>query len=100
MASEKSLQNYLFAQCKKHKIFIRKMEAAGRRGFPDCLLIYKGDVLFAELKSPTGRGRLSRLQQIEINRLQAHCAKVWVLDSREGVDDVIKKITNGKTPKI
>jgi len=92
MASEGSLEKYLIAQCNAHRILIRKLQAVGRVGFPDRTLIYGGQVIFVELKSPTGKGRLSKMQEREILKLRDVGAEVRVVMTREQVDDVITEI--------
>jgi hypothetical protein len=92
MKTEAGLQLYLFRQAKMHQIFCRKMEASGRRGFPDVLLI-NDRVVFVELKTPAGTGRLSALQKREIDLLRRAGADVRVIDTVEGVDDLIAELT-------
>lgn len=92
MRTEKNLQDYLFRQAKMRSIFCRKMQATGRRGFPDVMLI-NDRVVFIELKSPSGAGKLSEIQEREIARLKHAGADVRVIDTIEGVDDVIAQFT-------
>lgn len=91
MAGEGLLQRYLFAVAKEHNIIARKMAAVGRRGFPDVMLAAGGKIIFAELKNPNGRGRLSKLQEREIALMRRVGLEVRVIDSKEGVDDVIRE---------
>jgi len=91
--SEGLLQKYLFARAKENRVLARKMAAVGRRGFPDVLLARGGQIIFVELKSPTGRGRLSKLQEREIALMRSIGIDVRVIDSKEGVDDVIREFT-------
>jgi len=93
MASESNLETYLVNQCKAHRIFIRKLQAVGRVGFPDRSLIYGGRVIFVELKPPTGKGRLSKMQEREIKKLRDVGAEVRIIWTRKGVEDVIEEIT-------
>ena len=92
MKTEAHLQGYLFRQAKRHKIFCRKMQATGRRGFPDVMLV-NDRVVFIELKSPSGTGRLSALQFVEIGLLRHAGADVRIIDTKEGVDDLINELT-------
>ena len=94
MASEKDLQNYLFSIADAHGIYCRKVQAVGHTGFPDAFLVYSGRVALVELKSPTGKGRLSKKQEREIARLRAHNINVYIVDSYEGVDNVIRQIAD------
>tara|TARA_R110002096_G_scaffold130706_2_gene280033 strand:+ start:675 stop:959 length:285 start_codon:yes stop_codon:yes gene_type:complete len=92
--SEKSLQNYLFTRAANHDIFCRKVSAEGHTGFPDAFLVFAGRAALVELKSPTGKGRLSKKQEREIARLRDHGMNVYIVDSKDGVDEVIRNIAD------
>ena len=86
--SEDILQRQIVAKCRAHGIFVILTDAVGpalkfisdpkkkigfiswskargwSRGVPDLILIWKGSVLFLELKTPTGKGKLSEDQKI------------------------------------
>lgn len=67
----------------------RKWSSMNVRGVPDCIFINPhGYVIFIEFKSENGR--LSKLQKIEIDKLKAARAVVYVVNSvdigREIVD--------------
>ena len=94
MKTEAHLQAYLFRRAREHVIYCRKMEARGRVGFPDILMVRDSRVVFIELKSPLGTGRLSAMQKREIRRLRDAGAQVYVVDSKEGVDNVFKQIAD------
>jgi len=47
-----------------------------------------------ELKSPKGNGRLSKKQIIEIAALKEADINVYIIDSFEGVDNVIRQIAD------
>jgi len=94
MRTEKHLQNYLFKRAEDHNIYCRKMAITARRGFPDVMMIHKGKVVFVELKSPTGRYTLSKLQVREIARLDKAGASTFITNSKEGVDAVVEQLTN------
>jgi len=92
MTSEKSLQDYLIRKANFNGLYARKMQAVGHTGFPDVMLAVYGNPVFIELKSPTGRGRLSQKQKREIERMTKAGLTVLVLNSKEQVDDLIIKI--------
>lgn len=71
-----------------------KTECVGKRGFPDCTLIDNGQVIFVELKSPAGTGRLSKLQERTIQQMRAAGARVEVIDSVKGVNNLIRELTS------
>ena len=92
--SERNLQRYLIISAELHDIFCRKVQAIGHVGFPDMFLARNGRIVLVELKSPTGRGRLSRKQEKEIERLRNEGINVYVIDSYAGADDVIKNLAD------
>lgn len=94
MTSEKTLQMYLMRRARDHGIYARKVVAVGHTGFPDAFLVFAGRVVLVELKSPTGRGRLSPKQEREIARLGAHGVNVYIVNTKEGVDNVIKQLAD------
>ena len=91
--SEKNLQRYLIVSAELHDIFCRKIQAVGHVGFPDVFLAHRGRIVLVELKSPSGKGRLSKKQEREIERLKNVGVTVYVIDTFEGADDVITTLT-------
>ena len=62
-----------------------KFTSPGNTGVPDRLVLFPGGRLaFAELKAPGGR--LSRMQERQIERIRGLGFRVSVLSSREEVD--------------
>ena len=98
MVSEGSLQTYFKAQCLKNNILWRKMAFIGRRGCPDVFIAWGGKIILVELKSPSGKGKLSELQKREIQHLIDVGVSVRVINQRIEVDDIIKEITCGVGP--
>jgi len=95
MNSERALHRYVAKEAKRVGVLCRKVVYVGRRGCPDILLVFGGRVMLLELKSPTGKGRLSASQETEIQRLRVRGMDVRVINSQEEVDDAIKDITHG-----
>lgn len=85
---ERNIEQYLLDACKKHKIFVCKN--TGINGIPDRLIIKNGKCFFIELKKP-GES-LRELQEAVIDKMERKGAIVHVLDSKEGIDDVIQEI--------
>ena len=94
MKTEKQLQNYIKRQCSKHKIQFYKLNCEGQTGFPDLMLLYNGHIVFIEVKSPAGTGRVSERQKIMIERLQANGAVAHVIDNKQDADHVITYLIN------
>ena len=92
--SEKDLQHYLIVSAELHDIFCRKIQAVGHVGFPDVFLARSGRIVLVELKSPTGRGRLSRKQEKEIERLRNEGINVYIIDTFAEADNVIRQLAD------
>ena len=92
MKTEKDLQKYLKKQCKKNGVFFAKLESRSGRGFPDCILVFDTRVVFIELKSPAGTGRLSELQRRCHSSMSSAGADVRVMDSVARVDGIIDEL--------
>ena len=92
MAGEGKLQSYLFARCKEHDIYCRKIKFEGRRGCPDVMIAYEGHVVLIELKNPNEKGELSKLQEHELADLREHGVVALVLSQYDEVDRVIQKL--------
>jgi len=96
MNSEKSLQDYIKKGCIKRGCLVYKFASPNKRGVPDLIIItHQGIVLFVEVKSPTGKGKLSRLQEIEIEALRDHGMYVEVVDSKDGAK-IVFDIAEGR----
>ena len=79
--TESILQKHIIREAKLRGILALKVEAGGRRGLPDLLLIYNGQTVHLEVKNPSGTGRLSALQVHMIAELRDHGAQVHVTNS-------------------
>lgn len=72
---------------------IRKLSWIGRRGAPDRLIWWPGPIFaFVEVKAPDGR--ISTLQQREMERLAQAGFVVAVVWSEEDVDELLFLLTN------
>ena len=87
---ERDVEQHLVKRCKKHGIFCRKWVSVNNRGVPDRILIHGGKWWAVELKRPGGK--LTKLQQVEHRALQKAGAVVLVIDSKDGVDELIAHI--------
>lgn len=94
MNTERALQTYLLRQAMRLGVYARKTQALGRRGFPDCFLAANGRVVLVELKSPSGRGRLSLHQLHETDLLRAAGVEVQVINTKEQVDAIIEGLVD------
>lgn len=67
-----------------------KLESASSRGMPDRIVIYRGQIVFVELKAP---GWEPRPLQREVHEdLIKAGARVRVIDSYAGVDSLLREL--------
>jgi hypothetical protein len=85
---ERDLEAYFSKQCKKHGLLTLKLSVHFQRGWPDRVVpLENGEVLWVELKRPGGV--VSPLQQKVHDQLASRGHKVYVIDSKEGIDRVL-----------
>ena len=94
MQTEKNLQDYIMKECKKRNILCHKMESRTSRGWPDLLLMFGGQTVFIEVKSPSGTGKLSPHQVRTIHDIDCHGGWTWVVDSVLLADYAIEGLYN------
>jgi len=75
---------------------IRKLSWIGRRGAPDRFIWWPGPIFaFVEVKAPGGR--ISTLQQREMDRLAEAGFNVAVVWDEEGVDELLFLLTTSSS---
>lgn len=85
---ESHLEKYFTAQCKKKKLMTLKLHVRFSRGWPDRLvLLPDGKVLWVELKRPGGKPTPLQLKTHQDMWSYGHM--VYVIDSKEGIDNVL-----------
>ena len=88
---EKEVEKFLVREVKKIGGISFKFISPGNAGVPDRIVIFpSGKVVFAELK--TDKGKLTRLQEVQIKKISDLGADVRVLRGREGVKEFINEI--------
>ena len=94
--SEKEIENYLVRKIKNKKGIAYKFTSPGNSGVPDRLcLLPNGKIFFVELKSPGKKARA--LQVNQITKITKLGQRVYVLDSKEKVDEVLEtELSNWK----
>lgn len=88
MELEKDVESYLKRKVKAQGGLSYKFVSPGQRGVPDQLILYQGQVMFAEIKKSDGA--LRPTQKVQIRKMQQHGASVFVIWSRADVDEMIK----------
>ena len=100
--SESQIEKHLFYEIRKLKGLAYKFTSSGHAGVPDrVILLPNGTTIFVELKREDGR--LSSLQIETIRFFQENNIEVYVLYSKEEVDDFIKYVKmrlREKQPKL
>lgn len=87
MISEKELEAYLRIRIKKLGGVAYKFTSPGNDGVPDRLvLLPNGDMSFVELKAPGKKP--SKLQKVQIKRIENLGFKVYIVDSKEKVNEL------------
>ncbi len=75
---EREIEKRLGAELKKHGCLFYKFVSMGQAGVPDRIVITpSGQTIYVELK--TDAGRLTKLQRLQIERIEKQGAKVYVL---------------------
>lgn len=88
---EKEVEKFLVREVKKLGGISFKFISPGNAGVPDRIAILpNGRVVFAELK--TDKGKLTRLQGVQIKKISDLGADVRVLRGMEGVKEFINEI--------
>jgi Holliday junction resolvase len=71
MTTEAVLQTNIIRELQKHGCLCYKVKSIGNAGLPDLMIIRDRKTMFIEVKNPKGTGKVSRLQEYEIRRIQA-----------------------------
>ena len=88
---EKEIETYLRDQVKKAKGKAYKFESPGNVGVPDRIVIFPMNrIYFVELKAPGMKPR--PLQMKQMRDLENFGCQVYVLDSKEAVNEFISKV--------
>jgi hypothetical protein len=88
---ECEIEQYFVKRCREAGILQRKFVSPGHRDVMDRITVFKGDVHFVEIKAP---GKFLRPGQMrEHAKFRIAGAKVWTIDSIEGVEYFIEKVT-------
>lgn len=91
---EKSIESYFTDKVKALGGLCFKFISPGVSGVPDRLVIYKGCVVFVELKRPKAKPR--KLQKIMIAIIRRHGVPAFSFNSKEQVDILLAKLEKGE----
>ena len=85
---EKDIENYLVQQAKAIGALVRKVSWIGLNHCPDRLIMLPQITVWVEVKAPGEKPRAG--QQREHERMYEHGQTVYVVDSKESVDELIQ----------
>jgi Holliday junction resolvase len=89
--SEKSIRDAIVRYLRRVGAWHVVTTGVGRSGVPDLLVCYRGYFVALEVKKPVG-GKVSKLQAIEIKRIDKAGGEAQVVTSLEDVEAIIAKI--------
>ena len=89
--SEKNLQAKCLKRARLNGWLTYKFASPARRGVPDVIMVRQGEVVFVEFKNPNGKGKLSKLQEVEIAKLAAEDMFVYIVSSEEMFDAILQR---------
>ena len=96
--SEKHIEEYLSKQVKKSGGIAYKFSSPARRGVPDRMCLFpESAMMFVELKAPGKKP--TNLQLHEHKKIEALGFEVFVIDSKEQVDELIKMVEDFRGEK-
>jgi hypothetical protein len=85
---ESEIERYLVNQFQTAGAQVRKLQYVGRNGAPDRMIMFRRNVIFIELKAPGKKLRPD--QQREFMRMKSQGIRVYKVDSKEAVDNLLK----------
>lgn len=89
---ESVVERYLKNRCEVEGFLCYKFTSPGTDGVPDRVLIGHGVVVFVELKAPGETPRKLQLHTFE--EMRKHGAAVYVVDTKELVDELLSNLLN------
>lgn len=91
--TEKKIEQRLVAKVKELNGLCYKFTSPAHAGVPDRICVFPtGELYFVECKAPYGR--LSKLQQLEVQALKNRRCNVLVVYSESDVDNFIERMRN------
>jgi VRR-NUC domain. len=88
---EKSIESYFMDKIKAIGGICYKFVSPGNSGVPDRVVLYKGCVVFVELKRPGQKPR--KLQSLVIEDIKKQGVPAFAINSKEQIDSLIARLT-------
>lgn len=95
LAREALIQAWFIDEVRNRGGVAYKLTCAGRKGFPDVLVLYRGTCTFVEIK--TERGRLQRIQEYVHNEIARYGGEVVTVFGKGPATELLDMIM-GKRP--
>lgn len=90
MITEKDIERYLVRKATDIGALVRKAQWVGHNHCPDRLLMLPSATVWVEVKAPNKTPRAGQVR--EHKRMADHGQIVFTVDSREAVDQLIKRL--------
>ena len=90
---ENDIEKYLVRRIKSIGALCYKFTSPGTRGVPDRIILYQGDVFFAELKRPGGKPRKDQLKIME--KFNDQMIPIFIIDTKEKADKFATIVSKG-----
>lgn len=90
MITERDVERRLIRLSKRAGFLIRKTAWIGHNHAPDRLIMTPGATVWVELKAPGRKARPGQVREHE--RMRAAGQRVDVIDTKEGVDELINEL--------
>ena len=87
---ESQIEDYLTERVNAMGGEIRKVKWIGRRAAPDRVVMLKGKTVWVELKAPGQKAKPHQVREHE--RMRRMGQQVEVLDSVQGVDELLERV--------
>ena len=87
---EKVIQKNIIKFLESEGFYVRKSIAMNRAGFPDIYALKNGKPLHLEVKKPNGR--LTELQNYNLNDIREHGGFAYKVDNLQDVKDLVNEL--------
>jgi Holliday junction resolvase len=89
---EQQIQSKIVKYLEKQGAYVVKVVAATKKGVPDLLVCYKGVFVGVEVKVPEKKKNTTKLQDLNLQKIQAASGFSCVAWSNEQIEDVLDLI--------
>lgn len=84
--TEQDIQRKIIKYLESQGAYVVKVISASKSGVPDILFCYEGVFCAIEVKTPTTKGNVSKLQEYNLDRIRetgGHSTVAWSVDQAE-----------------